>query len=136
MNREAERRLLETAFEPHGDGYLFYRNRWSSGIPVTAAEREQYLAIPALGSRKAFYLQIEGRTPATGPRNASDVRGRMISAIPLWSLIVAVALGIAILLSARSVESSAVRHWLDLVSGGFLTLVGGWLLLARLLGRR
>ena len=36
---EEQRSILEVSFESRGDGYVYYRNRWSPGIPVTATER-------------------------------------------------------------------------------------------------
>lgn len=59
--REEERAFLDSSFEPHGDGYAFYRHHFARGIEVTAAEREAYLRPPLDGSRRDFYEAIRGR---------------------------------------------------------------------------
>jgi hypothetical protein len=82
MTADDQRKLLESSFEPHGSGFLFYRNRWSKGIPVSAAERDAYLAIPVFGSRANFYAQIKGRAPVGGPRGYHYVARQMANALP------------------------------------------------------
>ena len=65
--RGEERAFLDTSFEPHGDGFAFYRHHWARGVAVSAAEREAYLRPPLDGDRGAFRRAIAGR-PATLPR--------------------------------------------------------------------
>src|ERR1051325_1716419 len=77
-----ERGLMATAFEPDGENYLFYRYHWSRGIPVTAAEREAFLALPFDDERNHFEARIRGRA-ATGPRRPYwRSYARMIAGFP------------------------------------------------------
>ena len=64
------RRILSTAFEPCEGGYLYYRNRWSPGVRVSAGEREQFISSNAA---EAFLLgrQFAQRPPVTPPRHTS-----------------------------------------------------------------
>jgi hypothetical protein len=57
------RELLMTAFEKEGDHWVWYANAFSTGVPVTAEERELYLDFNPLGFRQA----IRGRA-ASQPR--------------------------------------------------------------------
>lgn len=63
-SRGEERAALDTSFEPHGDGYVFYRHHLARGVEVSAEEREAYLRPPLGASRRDFYEAIRGR-PAT-----------------------------------------------------------------------
>lgn len=63
-SRGEERAALDTSFEPHGDGYAFYRHHLARGVEVSAEEREAYLRPPLGASRRDFYEAIRGR-PAT-----------------------------------------------------------------------
>jgi hypothetical protein len=44
MSDADRRNLMSLAFEPCGDGYAYYRNRWARGVPVSAAEREAFIS--------------------------------------------------------------------------------------------
>jgi hypothetical protein len=80
---EQQRRLLELSFEPQGDGYLYYQNRWARGVPVTVDERECYLAAGALASRSVFYRAIRGRVATAPPRKYGPVYWQILSRMPL-----------------------------------------------------
>jgi len=86
-NPDRQRAVLETAFEQDGDGYLYYRNAWSGGIPVSAAEREFYLNAPVLGGQRDFHRAIKGRTTTTPPRAYGAASIRIASAMP-WPMTV------------------------------------------------
>jgi hypothetical protein len=53
------RRLREGAFEPLGEGYVYFKHRWAPGLPVTAEEREAYLAAPGLSFGAPFSRGLE-----------------------------------------------------------------------------
>jgi hypothetical protein len=55
--------ISSTAFEPSSDGFVYYENAWSRGIPVSDAERQVYL----YGSQSEWLEAIVGRE-ATMPR--------------------------------------------------------------------
>jgi hypothetical protein len=81
--RGEERIFLDSSFEPHGDGYAFYRHHLARGIAVTAEEREAYLRPPLDGSRRAFFEAINGR-PATLPRRSwRRSQRRTLAGIPV-----------------------------------------------------
>jgi hypothetical protein len=82
LDRATEIAILSTAFEPHGDGFLFYRNRWSLGVPVSAEERDAYLAMVGLLERWRWIREVVKR-PATVPRrNTEEASRRLRAAIP------------------------------------------------------
>jgi hypothetical protein len=127
---DEQRRLLELSFEPHGDGYLYYRNRWARGVPVTAAEREEYLAPGVMGSRAAFYAAIRGRAAVAPPRKFGPVYWQMLSRMPT-------AMGVAALLFGLKLSSGwfsttlLVERAALLVLGGGLVLFGAQLVYVR-----
>lgn len=57
------RHILATGFERDGDGWLYYRNGWSGGVPVSSEERELYLA----GRWLQWRRRVSGRK-AVAPR--------------------------------------------------------------------
>jgi hypothetical protein len=130
LSTEDHRRLLETSFEPYGSGYLFYRNRWSRGVPVSAEEREEYLAIPVFGSRRAFYKRIEARQPLFGPRDYDSAAQRMASALPKGFASSCLAFSIGAVLRAIY-ASSPTERWLALSCAVLLVLLGAWIIFYR-----
>ena len=90
---ERQRKLLEIAFEPYDDGYVFYRNAWTGGVPVSARERELYLSMPVLGSRQAYYDRIKGRETVTPPRPYDAALTKIAQATPWFMVIVGVLTG-------------------------------------------
>jgi uncharacterized membrane protein YhaH (DUF805 family) len=70
------KRLIELSFEPYGDGFVFYKNAWSSGIPVTAEEREAYLSAEPF-AWSAIRKGFEGRRPLTPPQELRTVLDRL-----------------------------------------------------------
>ena len=132
--RGEERAFLDTSFEPHGEGFVFYRHHWARGIEVSAAERETYLS-PALdGDRGAFYRAIAGR-PGTLPRRPyRRALGAMLRGFPAgfgWSF-----LGAGALLLWRGVTAaSAWLSWLCFVAGAMAAAFGFAILAVRLPAR-
>ncbi|QIG81233.1 hypothetical protein [Stakelama tenebrarum] len=90
-----QRAALALSFEPDDDGYLYYHWRWSRGIPVTAEEREAYLAIPVLGSRRAWRKSISGR-PTAPHRAFRPVQQKLLARMPISMIVVALLVGIAL----------------------------------------
>ena len=70
MDDAERRRLFSVAFEPHGDSYLYYRNRWSGGVPVSASEREVFLSSNPLAAMRLSMI-FARRAAVTPPRYAS-----------------------------------------------------------------
>src|SRR5260221_2659722 len=79
MNDSERRQLLSTAFKRCDGGYLYYRNRWASGVRVSADEREQFISSDA---SRAFQLgrEFSKRTPTTPPRHPGPCL--VVDAIP------------------------------------------------------
>lgn len=50
MNDADRRRLSSVAFETDEDGYIYYRDRWSGGVRVSAEEREQFISSSLTGA--------------------------------------------------------------------------------------
>jgi len=93
---EQQRKLLELSFEPSSGGYLYYRNRWARGVPVTAEERDSYLSASVLGSRGAFYTAIRGRAATAPPRKFGPVYWKILSRMPVAMGGVALFFGVAL----------------------------------------
>jgi|GEM_PF-3727643 len=81
---EEQRRILALSFELGPDGNVYYRNAWSRGIPVSEAEREAYLSIPALGSRRLWLNAIAGR-PSVPRRAYWPTAFKLLAAMPARS---------------------------------------------------
>jgi hypothetical protein len=82
LSKDETRRLLATSFEPHGEGFVYYKHRWSSGLPVTAAEREEYLSNWSFfSSQRTLLNRIGGREPVAPPRDGKAV-WPMVDALP------------------------------------------------------
>ena len=129
MDPDAPRRILEACFEPHGDGYVYYEHDRAPGIPVSVAEREQYLNNWTVFSPVAFRRRIAGRTPVTPPRGD---RGRhaLEAALrrPLYAMMLSgapIALGLA-----WTVENPWLRYALVALAAVFVALAA-WLFVQR-----
>jgi hypothetical protein len=94
---EQQRDILALSFELAENGYLYYQSRWSRGVPVTAEEREAYLSIPALGSRRGWRKAIAGR-PTGPPRAFRPVYRRLLASLPKRMIFAAVLIGFPIAL--------------------------------------
>jgi hypothetical protein len=129
FSREDQRRILETAFEPDGDGFLFYRNRWSGGVPVTAAERDAYLRKSAFASRRAFYRKIAGRARGRR-RDYGSASTRMATAFPHGWAVGLIALGSSLLIRGLFTDDDW-RRWTALAGGVLTVSLGLWLLIKR-----
>jgi|JI8StandDraft_2_1071088.scaffolds.fasta_scaffold310214_1 hypothetical protein len=80
MNDADRRRLLSVSFETYEDGYLYYRNRWSGGVRVSAEEREQFISSSPAG---AFSLGRKfAKRPAIVPPRYYNPWS-MVDAMPL-----------------------------------------------------
>jgi len=133
--RGEERAFLDTSFEPHGEGFAFYRHHWARGIAVSTAEREAYLSPAFDGDRGAFHRAIAGR-PATLPRRPyRRALGAMLIGFPAgfgWSFV-----GAGVLLLWRGAVADAA--WLGrlcLVAGAMSAGFGLAILAIRLARRR
>lgn len=82
LEKSERRRLLEASFEPRGEDFVYYRHRWALGYPVTAAEREEYLANWTIfASQRELLKRIAGR-PSVAPPRSGNVRWVVIDALP------------------------------------------------------
>lgn len=132
--RGEERHLLDSSFEPHGDGYAFYRHHLARGIPVTAAERETYLRPPLGGSRREFYEAIRGREASLPRRGWRRSQHATLAAIPLYFGFALILVG-AMLLWPRDGLEPPLR-WLLTVAGAMGVAYGALVLAVRLLDLR
>jgi hypothetical protein len=124
------RKLLETAFEPHGSGFAYFRDRWSPGVPVSAEEREVYVSRWYLGSTAAFHKKIAGRAPVAPPRGGRAV-GRVMRAIPLKFGIILFGGGLLAAVMG-SFADSELERWLTWGVAVLAFVVGmAWLVLQR-----
>jgi hypothetical protein len=112
-----KRDILALSFEPTEDGFLYYHRRWSRGVPVSAEEREAYLSIPALGSRRGWRKAIAGR-PTAAPRAFRPVQRKLLASLPIGMSAMSVLIGLLIALSGLA----ALQTF-----GGLARAVGGLL---------
>jgi hypothetical protein len=125
-----QRDILSLSFEPTEDGYVYYHNRWSRGIPVTKEERNEYLNIPVLGSRRAWCKSLEGRE--TLPSRAyKPVARKLYSAMPLSMGAFVLILGLLLLLSGLN-ESNVVLAIIYVAGGSGMLVFGGFIIVQRL----
>lgn len=130
--RGEERAFLDSDFEPDGAGFLFYRTHWSRGIPVSAAERQAYLARSFGDERRHFEEMIRGRA-ATGPRRPYwRSYGRMLAAFPASFGAAFLAFGAMFLLRAFVSDDPPPLIWLWLTAGWLSAGFGAQILLVRL----
>lgn len=132
--REEERGFLGSSFEPYGDGYVFYRHHWARGIPVTAAERSEYLRPSLEGSRTAFYRKIEGRAPVVPRRPWLRSQAATLRSIPAGISIGLMAVG-GLMLARSGGFADPGLAWLLLVAGAMALGYGSLALAARLWSR-
>jgi hypothetical protein len=130
MTPGEQRRLLETSFEPHGAEFLFYRHRWSSGISVSAAEREEFLAIPPLRSRRGFYRKVKDRAPAAGRRDHGAARRKLADAFPKSMGAGLLLLGCSLLIRGFFAQAP-FQSWMSLLAGCTAVLLGSWIVSSR-----
>lgn len=124
------RTLYELSFEPHGDGYVFYRHAWSRGVAVTAEEREASLQPPYWRSRLAFTRKIRGRPPAVPPRGWLLTQRKLWDALPVGLVLTMLGAALPVILHAQDHESSVLR-WAQSGLGLVIALYGAALLITR-----
>ena len=117
---DEQRAILALSFEPTPHGYLYYHWRWSRGVPVTTEEREVYLSIPALGSRRAWRKGIAGR-PTSPPRSFQPTQRKLLSTMPVSMVVMAILIGVPLAVSGVT-EFQTI--------GGLARAVGGLLAVA------
>jgi hypothetical protein len=132
FSREEERRLLELSFEAHGEEYHYYRNRWSRGVPVTASEREDYLA--GGPSRRAFHAAVAARAAVAPPRRFGPVYWEMLGRMPWFMGAAALIFGLLMSLAWFS-DAALASRVLQLFFGLGLIVFGAQFLWARLKAR-
>jgi hypothetical protein len=125
--RGEERTFLDSSFEPHGDGYAFYRHHLARGVEVTAAEREAYLRPPLDGSRRDFYDSIRGREARLPRRPWWRSQRATLAAIPAGFGFGLILLGAALIWRGTGFEGYLGRL---LAGAGLLGGVYGLLVLA------
>lgn len=119
---DKQRTILALSFEPAENGYLYYHWRWSRGVPVTAEERDEYLSIPALGSRRAWRKSIAGR-PTSPPRSFQPAQRKLLAAMPISVVVMALLIGVPLALSGLA--ELQTMGGLARVVGGLLAVVFG-----------
>ena len=86
-----ETAILELAFEPYGERFLFYRDRFSPGIAVTAQERDDFLSA-GIWERRKWVSEIGRRSPAGPPRDGKEAVKRLRAAMPRRFILISVIL--------------------------------------------
>ena len=132
--RAEERGFLDSSFEPHGDGFVFYRHHWAPGVPVTAQEREEYLRPPIDGSRANFYDRIRGRAPVVPRRPWLRSHAATLRGVPAAFGFGLMLLGGGMIWRGRDFEDPALRRPL-FVAGAMGLAYGAQVLAVRLLRR-
>jgi hypothetical protein len=132
---QQERSLLEVSFEPQDDGYLYYRNRWARGIPVTASERETYLSAGSFGARAPFHEAIRGRTATARPRKYGPVYWKLLSRMPLTTAGGALIFGLVVAAIGLGVGPLAGRALLVIAGAAFIAF-GAQIIFARVRPKR
>ena len=126
--RGEERHMLDSSFEPNGDGYAFYRHHLARGVPVTAAEREAYLRPPLGGSRRDFHEAIRGREASLPRRGWWRSQRATLAAIPATVGLGLILVGAMLLWRSGGMDEPPLR-WL-LAVAGVLGISYGTLVLA------
>jgi len=124
-----QREILELSFEETDSGFIYYHNRWSRGIPVTAEEREEYLRIPALGSRRAWRKVVSGRE-TTSPRAYGPVAWKLSRKMPLMMGLFSLIFGGVLLMSGLQEPNVPLAAAYG-VAGCVLLFFGGSIIVAR-----
>jgi len=127
--------MLDVAFEPDGDGYIYYRRHWAPGVRVTAAEREEYLRAPLVGSRRAFHRKLEGRSPVRRRRGYWTSVGTMLAAFPASFGLAFLGFGAILLVNGAFAGHPALKG-LFLLAGAMSAAFGPAILVARWRGAR
>lgn len=129
--RASDTAILELAFEPYGEKFLFYRDRYSPGIAVTAQEREEFLNA-GFWERRKWVSEIRRRSPTEPRRDGKDVVQRLRAAMPRRFILISLALAplcVAVALGSDiPVWQSAI--WLAVglffAYGGIANVVARW----------
>jgi hypothetical protein len=133
-----QRRLFALSFEPDGDQFVFFRNRWASGVPVTADEREAYLSagIFDAGRRREFVRKVRDRAPIRPPRRTDGgLRRQMLRSFPPFTIVVYLTFGL-LAFSFAADQRVWLWQWL-LVPGGLLSVgMAGAIVAAKLVRHR
>ncbi|QNA82632.1 hypothetical protein G4G27_00380 [Sphingomonas sp. So64.6b] len=124
------RAILALSFEPSADGYFYYYWRWSRGIPVTAEEREAYLKIPSLGSRRAWRKGIANRSTVP-PRAFGPTHQKLLVAMPVSMAVLGLLGGLIFALSGAS-DILSIGGVASLIAGVALIWFGCWIILAKI----
>ena len=126
-----QRAILALSFEPTANGYLYYHWRWSRGIPVTPEEREAYLSIPVLGSRRNWRKAIADRSTAPS-RAFRPVERKLLASMPNSMVVMALVIGIPLTLSGLT-ELQSIGGAACVVSGGLAVVFGVQIVFAKVM---
>ena len=129
LSSAARRRMFETAFEQFEGGWVYYRSSWSRGVPVTAEERELFVADWTPEKSAEFHRRIAGRQPVTPARGLRPF-AEIMRALPrgvVWAIFTgAVA---ALILSWDATPFWRVTLWW--LAGAFLLISAAIFVLRR-----
>ncbi|MDX3885275.1 hypothetical protein [Sphingomonas sp. MM-1] len=131
---DQQRAILSLSFEQALDGFIYYPNAWSGGVPVTAEEREAYLNTPMIGSRREWRKSIEGRQ--TLPRRPYwPTLLKILAVMPMSMTIFGLAFGAIITLLGFNAENRLAGA--AYVTGGSALMIFGLsIVVARIFARR
>jgi hypothetical protein len=127
-----QRRLLALSFEPDGVQFVFFRNRWASGVPVTVEEREAYLSGGPFGGRREFFRKIRNRAPVRPPRKTEDgLRWQMLRSFPAFAVALYL-IGGLLLFSIAADQRALIWRWLLIFAGGLSLGMSAAIVVAKL----
>ena len=126
---DRQRPMLALSFEPTDDGYVYYHWRWSRGIPVTIEEREAYLRIPALGSRRAWRRAIAERA-TVAPRPFGPTHRKLLARMPVSAMVAGFSIGAILALTALA-EPSSVSRIFCMIAGLAMIAFAGQIAIAK-----
>jgi hypothetical protein len=127
MNDADRRKLMSLAFEPEGEAYLYYRNRWSRGVRVSAAEREAFVSSGVVDAMRL--ARSWSRRVPVAPRRHPGL-WFMLDAMPRrvgFSCLGLAAVSFAWAVTVRSMFAAIPFA----LGGAFLALMGGGILVKR-----
>ncbi|WP_232280911.1 hypothetical protein [Novosphingobium nitrogenifigens] len=130
---EQQRAILSLSFEQAADGFIYYPNAWSYGIPVSSEEREDYLKAPMIGARRKWRKSIEGR-PTLPRRPYWPTLLKILAVMPISMAIFGMAFGAIGILSGFTAINSLLGA-AYVIGGCSLAAFGFSIPIARVLRR-
>ncbi|WP_293648721.1 hypothetical protein [Sphingopyxis sp. RIFCSPHIGHO2_12_FULL_65_19] len=131
----SETAILELAFEPYGEEFLFYRDRYSSGIAVSAQERDEFLNA-GFWERRKWVSEVKRRFPAEPPRDGRQVVQHLRAAMPRRFILISAVFAPLCVIVALGADTPIWQSAIWLIVGLFFAYGGVANIVARWQSRR